>query len=139
MARVEGPKITNILGSCFVLSVKNKDTNKEIYKARYIDQEHRDLKNHTPVHTSRNLNPSSLHLLLSFPALFWFNVCTQDVPQAYFEYTEKLMRDIYVQTKAEINLSKNVCLKLLKPFMVCLAVSIIGIQLSPFFWATLFT
>lgn len=115
VAKDDVPEDANILGSRFVLSIKNKDSDKEVYKARYVVQGHKDIEKHLLVHTSTNLRQSSVRLLLSIAALFGFRIWSQDVSQAYLQSAEKLMRDIYVVPKKEFHLSKAVLLKLLKP------------------------
>jgi len=40
----EIPDNANVLGSRFVLSIKNKDSDEEIYKARFVVQGHKDFE-----------------------------------------------------------------------------------------------
>lgn len=111
----EVPEGANILGSRFVLSIKNKDTGDEVYKARFVVQGHKDREKDFLVHISSNLKQSSIRLVLSLAAIFGFNIWSQDITQAYIQSSEKLMRHIYIKPSKELRLSKDYLLKLLKP------------------------
>ena len=103
----------NILGGRFVLTVKNKDTDKELYKARFVAQGHRDKEKHMLVHASTNLRQRSIRMIACIAALFGFRIWTQDVTQAYLQ--SATMRDVYIRPTKEFKLDEGQLLKLLMP------------------------
>lgn len=109
------PENANILGGRFVLAIKDKDTGKEVYKARYVAQGYKDMEKQYLVHNSSNLKQNSVRLLLSLAALFGFRIWSQDVSQAFLQSAEKLSRDIYIKPSKEFRLDQDALLKLLKP------------------------
>ena len=109
------PCDANVLGGRFVLSIKNKDTQEEAYKARFVVQGHTDAEKNLLVHSSPNLKQSSIRLLLAQAATFGFQIWSQDVRQAYLQSAERLMREIYVRPTKEFKLSHDQLLRLLKP------------------------
>ena len=111
----EIPGNSNVLNGRFVLVIKNKGTNEEIYKARFVVQGHRDREKHFLVHDSPNLRQSSTRLLVAIAAIFGFRRWIHDVRQAYLQPSEKLMRKVYLNPSKEFELSEGELLELLKP------------------------
>ena len=105
----------NILGGRFVLSIKDKNTDNEITKARFVVQGHRDKDKNKLVHTSTNLWHHSIRLINALAAVFGFRVWSQDVTQAYLQSADKLMREVYIRPTKEFRLNENQLLRLLKP------------------------
>ena len=122
---------SNVLGGRFVLSIKNMNTDKEIYKARFVVQGHKDLDKNYLVYSSSNLKQSSIRIILSIASLFRFHVWSQDITHAYLQSASKLMRNIYVKPTKQFKLSKDSLLKLLKPFY--------GLTDSGDYWHNTFT
>lgn len=104
----------NILGGIFILAFKDKDTGKEVYRARFVAQGHKDMEKQYLVHNSPNLKQNSLFLLL-LAALLGFQIWSQDVSQTYLQSAEKLSRDIYTKPFKKFRLDQDALLKLLKP------------------------
>lgn len=109
------PQDANVLGCRIVLTIKIKDTDQELYKARLVAQGHRDREKHKLVHPSTTLRHSSIRLLTAIAEMFGFRVWSQDVTQAYLQSADKVMRDVYLKPSKEFKLDKNRLLKLLKP------------------------
>jgi hypothetical protein len=59
----EMPENPNIMGGRFVLTIKDSDTSKEIYKARYVVQDFRDKKKISLVHDASTSKQQSTKLL----------------------------------------------------------------------------
>ena len=111
----EVPKYSNILNGRFVLTIKNANTDHEIYKARYVVQGHRDKDKDFIVHESKTLRQSSKKLILALAAIFGFRVWTHDVKQAYLQSFQNLMRRVYLKPSKEFELSSDQLVQLLKP------------------------
>jgi Reverse transcriptase (RNA-dependent DNA polymerase) len=95
------PENPNILGSRFVLTIKDSGTNHELYKARYVVQGFRDKKNTSLVHDASMTKQQSTKLLVGLAAIFGYRVFSTDVMQAYLQSAEPLMRDVDISTSAE--------------------------------------
>jgi Reverse transcriptase (RNA-dependent DNA polymerase) len=111
----EVPTGANILNGRFVFIIKDVGTEKEIYKARYVVQGHRDKEKTSMVHHNTTATQQSTRLLIGLAAIFGFRVCTHDVQQAYLQSAENLLRDVYLKPPAVLNLSSDTMLKLLRP------------------------
>lgn len=117
MLREDIPDDGNVLPGRFVLSIKSTDDGEVKWKARYVIGGHRDKLKIMMVHTSQNLQPSSVRLLLSLAEFHGFRTWTSDVTQAYLQSKEQLMRDFFVDHPVpEFELDPDQCLQLLKPF-----------------------
>ena len=95
------PKGSNILNGRFLLAVKNKGTEDEAYKARFVVQGHRDREKNLLVHNSPNIRQSSVRTLVSVAAINGFDIWSHDVSQAYLQSTEDLARHIYLVPSKE--------------------------------------
>jgi Reverse transcriptase (RNA-dependent DNA polymerase) len=111
----EVPTGANVLNGRFVVTIKDVDTEREIYKARYVVQCHRDKEKTSMVHHNTTARQQSTRLLIGLAAIFGFRVCTHDVQQAYFQSAENLLRDVYLKPSAVLNVSSGTMLKLLRP------------------------
>lgn len=66
------------------------------------------------VRTPSNLMKLSIQLQMLITAHFYFNVLSQNVPQAYLAFAKTLVRDIHAELSKEFKLWKKVLIKLLK-------------------------
>ena len=115
VSRNEVPDNANILNGRFVLAIKDSGTNKEVWKARYVLQGHKDKMKRSFVHDTSTARQFSVKLLVGLAALFDFRLFSTDFTQAYLQSTEELSRDVYVKPSSEFDLDPNQLLKLLKP------------------------
>jgi hypothetical protein len=114
--REDVPTGANKLKARYVLAIKDADTNKCIYKARYVLGGHRDRLKHLLVHTSSTLRPPSIRIILAVSAILEFKVWTVDISQAYLQSANDIDRDIFVDNPApEFALSPDQCLQLIRP------------------------
>lgn len=113
------PSDPNILGGRFVLTLKNVGTGNELAKARYVAQGHRDTEKTTMVHNITTLRQSSTRIIVSVAAVKKFRIFSHDVRQAYFQSSEKLTREVYLQPKERdmehFGITQDQILKLRRP------------------------
>lgn len=112
--REDIPHDANILGGRFVLSIKQPNTEEELYKARFIVQGHKDKEKGFIIHISKTVRHKNIKILLTLAATYKLKVKGQDVKQAYIQ-AHDLARDVYVIPDQRFNLASNIVLKLLKP------------------------
>lgn len=108
------PAVANVIDGTFVLSLKNTETEKETYKARFLVQGRRDVEKNILLHSSTNIKQSSVRLFVALAAVFGFRIWSQDVSEVYLQCADKLMQDIYLKPTKEFNLSSDQLLKLFK-------------------------
>ena len=94
-------KDANILGGRFVCTIKNKGSDKEKAKARYVAQGHRDKEKPYIVHNITTLRQSSVKIVVSTSAVMNFRIFSHDVTQAYLQSDEGLSREIYLRPRKE--------------------------------------
>jgi Reverse transcriptase (RNA-dependent DNA polymerase) len=97
---------------CFVLVIKNRDTDQEVYKARYVVQGFLDPLKQRAVHDSPNLRQDTPRLVLALVSICGFELWTLDISQAFLRAGNENMRDIFLQPPIEMELSSD---ELLKP------------------------
>eukprot|EP00178_Gracilaria_changii_P005395 TRINITY_DN1884_c0_g1_i3.p3 TRINITY_DN1884_c0_g1~~TRINITY_DN1884_c0_g1_i3.p3 ORF type:complete len:232 (-),score=35.81 TRINITY_DN1884_c0_g1_i3:1688-2383(-) len=69
----------NIMGRRFALSIKDKETDNDVYKARFIVQGHTDVDKDLLVNNGTNLKQSSIRILVAIASIFGFPIWSQDV------------------------------------------------------------
>lgn len=115
VCRDEVPDKANILRGRFVLAIKDEGTEREVWKARFVVQGHRDNLKKSLVHDITVARQHSIKLLIGLASIFNFRLFSTDVTQAYLQSKESLQRNIFVKPPKEFGLQTNELLKLLKP------------------------
>jgi Reverse transcriptase (RNA-dependent DNA polymerase) len=92
----ELPRSSNILGSRFHLTIKNKAED-VVYKARLVVQGHRDAEKDSIVPEAPTLSHTSVRMILSLAAINRWPVWVKDVTMAYLQSTSPLSRDVYIR------------------------------------------
>lgn len=105
----------NILGGRFVLTIKHKDTENELFKARFVVQGHLDREKELLVHASTTASQQAIRLLVSLATIFGFKLWSQDMTLAYIQGADKILRKIYIKGKPEFQLAPNQLLEILRP------------------------
>lgn len=105
----------NVLGGRFVLTIKNKDTDNEIFKARFVVQGHLDKEKELLVHTSSTVSQQATRLLVSLATIMGFRLWSEDINLAYIQGAEQILRKVYVKGKPEFQLKANQLLEILRP------------------------
>ena len=111
----EVPYDANVLNGRFVLAIKDANTDKERWKARFVVQGHRDKLKKSLVHDISVAKQHSIKKLIGIAAIFDFRLFSTDVTQAYLQSAEALQRDIFIKPPKEFELKPNELIKLLKP------------------------
>ncbi len=111
----ETPKDACVLSGRFVLAIKDEGTGKEIWKARFVVQGHRDKLKKYLVHEISVVKQQGIKMLIGIASIFGFRIFSSDVIQSYIQSLEKLQRKILIKPPKEFNLKQNELLELLKP------------------------
>jgi Reverse transcriptase (RNA-dependent DNA polymerase) len=108
----------NILTGRFVLAVKDADTDREVWKARYVCQGHRDVGKSFVVHDSASVQQGSVRLLVALSSILGYRIWTEDVSTAYLQSTTPLLRKVYMDVGKDagvFDLSPGELLQILRP------------------------
>lgn len=105
----------NVLGGRFVLTIKNKDTDHELFKARFVVQGHLDREKELLVHASTTVSQQAVKLLLSLATIFGFRLWSEDMTLAYIQGAKNIMRKVYLKGELEFQPSDAQLLKILRP------------------------
>jgi Reverse transcriptase (RNA-dependent DNA polymerase) len=99
-----------------VLANKDSGTDREVWKARYVVQGHRDQEKEIMVRSSTNVQQRSLGLVFALASILGFKIWTQDVTQAYLQSAGTLSREVFIDKPApELELNADQALQLLRP------------------------
>lgn len=105
----------NVLGGRFVLTIRNKGTNDEIFRARFVVQGHLDREKELLVHASTTVSPQAIRLLVSLATIFGFRLWSEDMTLADIRGAERILRNVFVRGKPEFQLSAGQLLQVLRP------------------------
>jgi hypothetical protein len=110
------PEGANKLGGRYVLSIKDSGTKKEIWKAIFVIQGHRDHEKDIMVRSSSKVQQRSLRFSLALAGILGFKIWSQDVTQAYLQSAGTLARDVFIEKPAsELELEPDQAVQLLRP------------------------
>lgn len=118
------------MGGRFACGLKNFETTKELTKARYIAQGHKDRENPFFVHNVSTLRQSSTPVVISTAAVLGFRIFTHDVTQAYLHRKCKLTRFIFLKPRNE----DRQFFKLKSDDLLCLQKQLFSICDSGAYW-----
>lgn len=120
----------NIVGGRFVLTINNKDSDKESLKARFVVQGHMDKEKDLLVHASTTVSQQAIRLLVSLASIMGFKLWSEDVNLAYIQGAKRVLRKVYVKGKPEFQLVPDQLLETLTPLY--------GLSDSVDYWHTTF-
>lgn len=107
VCREDIPTNSNILNERFVSAIQDEGTAKEVRKARFVVQVHKDSIKQSLVHNTSVPGQRSIKLIVGAAAIFDFQLYSSDVAQAHLQCLEQLTRDIYQSLSEEIYLKSN--------------------------------
>ena len=106
----------NIMGSRFVLTIKNIGTETERKKARLVAQGHKDNKKDVIVNDCPTLMKFSFRLILFLTSLYSLKLCSRDVRQAYLQSESNSQREVHIKPpRGWKDQLKGYLLKVIKP------------------------
>lgn len=97
----------NILTSRLVLSIKKQESESPDRKYHLVARLYIDKDKQYIVHDSMNLNHSKINIISSLLQINKFRVWIHDVPQAYIQSVEQLVREVYLKSPPDQNLPKK--------------------------------
>ncbi len=110
------PPGPSIISGSFMIAIKKVETDKPIFKARFVAHGRRDAEKHNRVYDSTNVRQSSVQLLIALAAIMGFDVWTEDISQVYRQSASMLLREVYFRPKKQLQAPAGYTLKLFRPF-----------------------
>ena len=111
----EVPAECNVMSSRIVLTIKDKDTDQERYKARFVVRGFSDELKEVMVHQSPNLGQDGTRMLFALASILGFEIWSVDVSQAFIQSASDNMRPIFCTGPAEMELEASEVLQLMRP------------------------
>lgn len=108
----------NIREGWFVLCMKDVETNKELYKTRFVVQRHTDTENNMLVYALGNARQHSL-ITNCYCCDILIRLLSEDISQEYLQSASQLSHEDYSRCKQCFKLRFYELLKLLKPVYGC--------------------
>ena len=111
----EVPSDANVISGRFVMAIKDVETDRPYFKARFVAQGHKDRDKPSLLHNTTTVRQSSIRVLLALAAIFGFRLWSIDVNNAYLQSASNLLRDVYLKPGKDFELPSGHLLKLLRP------------------------
>ena len=111
----EVPQDCNVMSSRIVLTIKDKDTDEERYKARFVVRGFNDKLKEVMVHQSPNLSQDGTRMLFCLASILGFEIWSVDVSQAFIQSASDNMRPVFCKGPDEMELDASEVLQLMKP------------------------
>lgn len=105
----------NILGSIFILSIKDTNTKAGKFKALFIFQAHTSAEKAILFQSAPIISQKSIPLLVSVTAIQRSHLLSQEITQAYLPSAMNMSRDIFFRAPKAFCLKSSKLIKFLKP------------------------
>lgn len=92
----EVPENSNIIQGRCILPIKNEITGRQVWKAPFLVQGHKDILKKILAHDFSVAKQHSIDLLLGYAAVLGLCVFSRHVIQAYIQSAETLKIDIFI-------------------------------------------
>lgn len=79
----------NVMGGRFFLTIEHKDTDKELFKARFVVQGYLDSEKELLVHASTRVSQQAVKFLVHLATIFGYRIWSEDMTLAYFQGAEE--------------------------------------------------
>jgi Reverse transcriptase (RNA-dependent DNA polymerase) len=112
--REEIPTNAPVMKGRFVLVIKSRDTDQEVYKAGYVVQGFLDPLKLRAVHNSPNMRQDTSRLVLALASICGFEVWTLDISQAFLHAANETCMKFPAVAKRNGAFVRHVFLKLMK-------------------------
>lgn len=109
------PTGLRIFKSRFIDTIKLQGTAQAFKKSRLVVQAYNDQEKYSVLTQSPTIQRASQRLLFCVALMRNHSIYCRDISQAYTQSKTILPREFFVKPPAELNLSKNVILKVLRP------------------------
>ena len=102
-------KGTNMITGSFVVTIKDVQTKKPTFRARFVAHSNRDSDKDQLVYDSTTVCQSSVRLLVAMAAIMGFDVWTEEIPQAYLQSASELLREVYLKPSRQLKFPQDTC------------------------------
>ena len=94
---IHPPPGSVVLNSRFVLTIKKREGEDDVFKARLVILGHKDPDKGRIVNEAPTVTRSSVRLIVATAQIFNFKIWSRDVSQAFVQSKDKLKREVYVR------------------------------------------
>lgn len=127
----EVPRDANVLTGMFLIKIKDTETNKPVFKARFVIHGNRDGAKDTAVHSSLIVRQSSMKMIVALTSIMGFRIWPQKISHAYLQSASELLRDVYRRPSKKVSIPAGHILKLPRPLY--------GLAESGDYWSATFS
>ncbi len=99
------PKDVNMIAGSLVVTIKDVETEKPTFKARFVPHGNRESDKYQLVQDPTTVRQSSVRLLVAMAAIMGFDVWAEDISQGCLQSASELLSEVCPKIKSSIELS----------------------------------